>query len=224
MSWSRITASDRLGPNLVFGRDGSKDAITFGDVQHRPTFGRPASGLARRPPPARPPAFRRSTAGHQRRRLARRSLPGRPGPGRASNEVDLAGATPRSSAPRTIARASGCSESASTAAASRRSSSSPSPRDGATATRAGSPRVSVPVLSKMTTSTSLARSSAKRSLTSRPFRAPSVVLMAMTSGIARPSAWGQAMTSTVAARMNASSGSPRAVHTTRVRTPATRAT
>ena len=39
----------------------------------------------------------------------------------------------------------------------------------------GCPRVSVPVLSKMTTSSSRARSSARRSLTSRPFRAPSEV-------------------------------------------------
>ena len=67
----------------------------------------------------------------------------------------------------------------------------------------GWPFVSVPVLSKMTTSSSRARSSAIRSLTSRPFRAPSEVEIAMTSGIARPRACGQAMTSTVAVRTSA---------------------
>ena len=54
-----------------------------------------------------------------------------------------------------------------------------------------------------------ARSSARRSLTSSPFRAPSEVEMAMTSGMARPRAWGQAMTRTVAVRTSAPSGSPR---------------
>ena len=88
----------------------------------------------------------------------------------------------------------------------------------------GSPRVSVPVLSKMTTFTSRARSSASRSLTSSPLRAPSVVLMAITSGMASPRACGQAMTSTVAVRISASSGSPRAVQTTSVITPAPSAT
>ena len=40
--------------------------------------------------------------------------------------------------------------------------------------------------------------------------------MEMTRGMASPSAWGQAMTSTVAVRTKASSGSPRAIHTTKV--------
>ena len=84
-------------------------------------------------------------------------------------------------------------------------SSSPGRRTAATT---GWPFVSVPVLSKMTTSSSRARSSAIRSLTSSPFRAPSEVEIAMTSGIARPSACGQAMTSTVAVRTSAPSGSP----------------
>ena len=44
------------------------------------------------------------------------------------------------------------------------------------------PRVSVPVLSKMTRSRSRARSSASRSLTSRPFLAPREVEMAITRG------------------------------------------
>ena len=45
-------------------------------------------------------------------------------------------------------------------------------------------------------------------LTSSPFRAPSDVEMAMTSGIASPRACGQAMTRTVAVRTRAHSGSP----------------
>ena len=44
--------------------------------------------------------------------------------------------------------------------------------------------------------------------------------MATTSGMASPRAWGQAMTSTVAVLMSASSGWPKAIHTTRVTTPA----
>ena len=48
--------------------------------------------------------------------------------------------------------------------------------------------------------------------------------MAITSGMARPSACGQAMTSTVAVRISASSGSPSAVQTTSVMTPAPSAT
>ena len=46
-----------------------------------------------------------------------------------------------------------------------------------------------------------------------PLRAASAVEMAMTSGMARPRAWGQAITSTVTVRSIAWSGSPRASHT-----------
>ena len=55
---------------------------------------------------------------------------------------------------------------------------------------------------------------------SSPFRAPSDVEMAMTSGIARPRACGQAMTSTVAVRTSAPSGSPSSHQPTRVIAPA----
>ena len=54
--------------------------------------------------------------------------------------------------------------------------------------------------------------------------APSEVLMAMTSGIARPSAWGQAMTSTVAVRTRAPSRSPWSHQNRRVTAPAASAT
>ena len=84
----------------------------------------------------------------------------------------------------------------------------------------GRPRVSVPVLSKITICTSRARSSAIRSFTRRPFWAPRLVLIAITSGIASPSAWGHAMTRTVVVRIIASSGLPIASHTASVTRPA----
>ena len=59
-------------------------------------------------------------------------------------------------------------------------------------------------------------SNASRSLTSTPPRAARSVAMDTTSGMARPSACGQAMTSTVIVRMTASSGLPTTDHTTAV--------
>ncbi len=106
-----------------------------------------------------------------------------------------------------MARASGCSESASTAPAS---ASSRSCRrragDGGHSVDGGRPLVSVPVLSNSTVSTVRIRSSASRSLTRMPARAASAVEMAMTSGMASPRACGQAMTSTVTVRSTASLG------------------
>ena len=57
-------------------------------------------------------------------------------------------------------------------------------------------------------STSRIRSSARRSLTRMPLRAESAVEIAITSGIASPSAWGHEMTRTVTVRVIASSMSP----------------
>ncbi len=57
-----------------------------------------------------------------------------------------------------------------------------------------------------------------------PCRADSDVEMATTSGIARPSACGQAMTSTVTVRSIAERVSPRIDHTTNVATAADAAT
>ena len=68
--------------------------------------------------------------------------------------------------------------------------------------------VSVPVLSKMTVSSSRARSRASRSFTRSPFRAPRLVEIAITSGMARPRACGQAMTRTVAGGPSRKSPSP----------------
>ncbi len=146
-----------------------------------------------------------------------------PRPGNASNADAGLVSTPRRRAPSTMARASGCSESASTEAANPRTRST-SNDPGATSMRMGWPFVSVPVLSKMTVSSSRARSRASRSLTSSPLRAPRDVLIAMTNGIARPRACGQAMTRTVAVRTSAPSGSPSSHHTTRVMAPAPSAT
>ena len=75
----------------------------------------------------------------------------------------------------TIALASGCSLSASTAAA-RASSVVRTLRRGATPVTAGAPRVSVPVLSNSTASTSRMRSSANRSFTRIPACAAIAVL------------------------------------------------
>src|SRR5215218_3007077 len=128
------------------------------------------------------------------------------------------GRSPRSRAAATIARASGCSLSASAAPASR-SSPSASPSTAATPVTAGSPVVRVPVLSNRTASTVRIRSSASRSVTRIPLRALSAVEMAITSGIARPSACGQAITSTVTVRSTALPGSPRSNQAAKVTTP-----
>ena len=76
----------------------------------------------------------------------------------------------------------------------------------ATPVTTGAPRVSVPVLSNSTASTARIRSSASRSFTRMPARADSAVEIAITSGIASPSACGHAITSTVTVRSTASSG------------------
>ena len=82
------------------------------------------------------------------------------------------------------------------------------------------PSVSVPVLSIMTTFTRGATSRARRRRTSRPWRAPSEVERAATSGMARPSACGHAMTKTVTMRVSASPTSPdTANHTANAATP-----
>ena len=52
-----------------------------------------------------------------------------------------------------------------------------------------------------------------------PLRAANAVEMAITSGMASPRAWGQAITSTVTVRSIAWSGSPSTSQTTKVTTP-----
>ncbi|MGY3490514.1 hypothetical protein ACVW1C_008458 [Bradyrhizobium sp. USDA 4011] len=119
----------------------------------------------------------------------------------------------------------GCSESCSTAAASLKASFSSIPATVTVSTTRCSPSVSVPVLSNTTALRSRASSNPRRSRTSRPDFAPIVVEIAVTSGTARPSACGQAITSTVTTRvMVKSSDAPSICQTTRVAPPAAIAT
>ena len=66
----------------------------------------------------------------------------------------------------------------------------------------------MPVLSNSTVSTVRMRSKARRSFTRIPALADVAVEIAMTSGIASPSACGHAITSTVTAAVRARSQSP----------------
>ena len=132
--------------------------------------------------------------------------------------------SPRSSALRTTPRAIRCSECASTDAAVLTTSSAATPPKVRISVTPNLPVVRVPVLSKTTAWRSLARSNALRSRIRNPDRAASAVETATTSGTARPSAWGQAMTITVAARSTANpTPSPRASHAANVAAPAERA-
>ena len=102
----------------------------------------------------------------------------------------------------TIARASGCSDSRSTAAVSASSSASSMP-SATTSVTSGSPLVRVPVLSITTVSIRAEASSAVAFLNSTPRRAPSPVPTMIAVGVARPSASGQVMTTTVMANSSA---------------------
>ena len=111
--------------------------------------------------------------------------------------------------PRTIAAASGCSLARSTLAASRRISFSSKPVGRHDRHDLGLPSVSVPVLSTTSVSTFSIRSSASAFLISTPACAPRPTPTMIDIGVARPSAQGQAMISTVTAatRPNARRGS-----------------
>ena len=126
----------------------------------------------------------------------------------------------------TMASASGCSLSPSAAATRRSTSFSSTPSAVATATTSGSPRVSVPVLSKTTVSSEAACSSAIAFLKRMPRLAPSPVPTMMAVGVARPSASGQVMTTTVMANSSASwtSRPTMKYQTTNVSVPPTSAT
>ena len=90
----------------------------------------------------------------------------------------------------------------------------------ATSCTVGRPSVRVPVLSNSTASTVRMRSRASRSFTRMPLRADIAVDRAITSGIARPSAWGHAITSTVTVLSIAWSMSSASVHAMNVMMPA----
>ena len=101
--------------------------------------------------------------------------------------------------------ASGCSLPAWTAAASGDQLGPLRPRRERVGDHSAGPCVSVPVLSKTTVSTRCARSSASTSRIRMPARAPAPVPATSAVGVARPSAQGQAMTSTETAATSAGS-------------------
>ena len=136
-----------------------------------------------------------------------------------SNPVAASRDRPRSRVPATIAAARGCSLSASAAATSPRSSVSAKSPTGWMSVRAGLPAVMVPVLSSTTVSSLCAVSRASAERIRMPAWAPLPVPTMIDSGVARPSAQGQAMISTATAetraRVNAGGG-PATNHTAKV--------
>src|SRR5699024_8065342 len=146
-----------------------------------------------------------------------------PTAGEEENSVAAGTSSSRVRAAPTIAVAKGCSLSASAAAANAKMSSSVLSPTGWIPVTVGSPLVRVPVLSNSTASTVRMDSSARRSLINTPPRAARSVAIDTTNGIARPKAWGQAMTNTVIVRTTAASGAPSIDHTSAVSTAAPRA-
>ena len=103
-----------------------------------------------------------------------------------------------------MARASGCSLALSAAAASASSSSAVVAGVAASiATTRGRPSVRVPVLSTSRVVAWASRSSASASFTSTPAWAPRPMPVTSETGVARPSAQGQAMMSTATALTSA---------------------
>ncbi len=119
-----------------------------------------------------------------------------PRPGSAWNASSGSADMPRSSARFTIASPSGCSEPFSAEAASWSSASSLNPSVSTMSVTTGAPSVMVPVLSSTTIWMRWASSRAAPPLMRMPFSAPLPVPTMMAVGVARPSAQGQAMTST----------------------------
>ena len=118
-----------------------------------------------------------------------------------------------------MASARGCSEFASSVAASLSRAFSLMPSAGTMSVTAGFPWVMVPVLSSTTTSTPRRVSSASALLNSTPISAPRPVPTMMATGVARPSAQGQLMTSTATPAVMASVTLPvSASHTQKVAT------
>ena len=109
----------------------------------------------------------------------------------------------RSFAAATMAAASGCSLACSTLAARRSTSASSKPCAATISTTFGLPSVSVPVLSTTSVSTFSMRSSASALRISTPALAPRPTPTMIDIGVARPSAQGQAMISTVTAATSA---------------------
>ncbi|MNJ41437.1 hypothetical protein D3C77_363620 [compost metagenome] len=144
-------------------------------------------------------------------RLTRRPSirPRTPLPTGESKSIGSTRASLRSVAARRMASARGCSLPRSRLAASRSSSASLKPAAGCMAITAGRPSVRVPVLSMTMVSIFSKRSSASAFLISTPAWAPRPTPTMIDSGVARPSAQGQAMisTDTAATRAKAKRGS-----------------
>ena len=126
-----------------------------------------------------------------------------PFPGSARKSVTGSGFRPRLSASRSTAFARGCSLSASREAAQRSSSASSIPAALTSFVTAGSPRVMVPVLSSATMSALPVSSREAEVLNSTPFRAPMPLPTMIATGVARPKAQGQEITSTEMPRESA---------------------
>ena len=131
------------------------------------------------------------------------SFAARPLPGRAA-KPDTSGAVSFcSSVQASTAFASGCSLLRSSAAARVSSSVSETPSAGRMSVTFGSPLVMVPVLSSATIWVRPAASSEAAVLNRMPFFAPRPLPTMMATGVARPSAQGQLMTSTEMPRASA---------------------
>ena len=154
---------------------------------------------------------------HQRRLASAQPWPAMspriPRPGNDRSASSACGVMPRRAAASVTARASGCalplcrpaameSHSISSSAPSRGTSRSSSDTS---AVSTGRPSVKVPVLSNATVSTRRAISSALASFTRMPRVAAMPVPAITATGVARPSAQGQAITSTATAWINATS-------------------
>ena len=152
-----------------------------------------------------------------------------PAPGFAACDVADGTSIPRSRAPSRTARAIGCSEPASAAAATATTSSAVAGGAGATSVSVITPSVIVPVLSSSAMSTSFARSKTSAPLNRTPSSAARPVPAMTATGVARPSAHGQAISSTATAWSTASPGvapasatHPRAVSPARTSTAGTK--
>ena len=127
----------------------------------------------------------------------------RPLPGFAMKSVTSFACTPISSARAMMALASGCSLFFSSALAASRRFFSVMPGAGKISVTRGSPLVMVPVLSSATICTLPVFSSETAVLNRMPFFAPMPLPTMMATGVARPSAHGQLMTSTEMPRASA---------------------
>ena len=119
-----------------------------------------------------------------------------PPPATAVKSATSRSVRPRCSASATIAPASGCSDGFSSDAAAASSVFSSTPGAHSRSVTRGLPSVTVPVLSSTTVSMRPISSRLAADLTRTPFSAALPVATVMATGVARPSAQGQEMTST----------------------------